>query len=181
MRRMLFLNIAWMHLYRGLGQDTIVGEFEYVQEKGYGHEIYNFLPLGGRMYGYARVRGQMAIERLGASSGDDYVDDVLVVWVSRRPQGGVVVVGWYDHSKVFRSRQVGPPKSERTYQGEVLAYRVVAQADDCVLLPMFQRRLAVPAGVPGGLGRSNIWYAEAAEMSSFRESVLDLVNKHDRP
>ena len=179
MHGIVFLNVAWMRKYRGLIDDKPVGDFEYIQERGFGHEIFNFQPYGGRMYGYARVNGRIAIERLGASKGDTYVDDVLVVWVSKRPQGGVVVIGWYEHARVFRCRREGPLDSGREYEGEALVYRVMARAEDCALLPVTERTFPVPARVPGGLGQANIWYADTAAMASFRVRVLDLVRTHD--
>ena len=44
MKAMIFLNTAWMERYEGLlGNDKeIHGGGSYVEEYGYGHEIFNF-------------------------------------------------------------------------------------------------------------------------------------------
>ncbi len=52
---LLFLNVSWMSKYQGLGNDKISGGFSYVKLHGYGHEILNFKPYEGHMYGFARV------------------------------------------------------------------------------------------------------------------------------
>ena len=49
-----------------------------------GHEVYNFLPDNGKYYGFVQT-GKISLDRIGASSKDEFVDGVLVVWVSTKP------------------------------------------------------------------------------------------------
>ena len=72
MEKMLFCRVGWMEKYQGLNNgDKIIGGGSYIDIKGYGHEIMNFLPYKGRMYGF--VEGGISIEKLGASRKDQSV------------------------------------------------------------------------------------------------------------
>lgn len=78
---MVFLNVGWMKDYKGIaGGDGIQGGGSYVSENKFGHEIFNFSEFNGLMYGYVQPPGySINIDRLGAHSTDDWIDDVLVV------------------------------------------------------------------------------------------------------
>jgi hypothetical protein len=59
-----------MEKYQGLAHgDAITGGGSYVAEHGYGHEIYNFAPWKGRVYGFVQVPGQLDVARFGAGKG----------------------------------------------------------------------------------------------------------------
>jgi hypothetical protein len=183
MRPIVFLNIAWMRNYRGLGgaRDTISGGGAYVQEHGYGHEIYNFRPYEGQMYGYVPVDGSIALERLGASPSDDSLAGVLAVWVAPHPEGGTCIVGWYDNATIYRDKQTPPEGSMREFGGESLGYRVRARVEDSTLLPVDARVFTIPRGRPGGMGQANIWYADQPELEQFRREVREYVNRRSLP
>ena len=89
MKAMVFLNTAWMERYEGLlGNDKeIHGGGSYVEEYGYGHEIFNFKKIGGKVYGYAQPRGYNNLQRLGASEDDEFIDDVLVIFTATHKNG----------------------------------------------------------------------------------------------
>src|SRR5271165_4977566 len=108
--RIFFLNVGWMTAYRGLTKgDTITGGGQHVRDYGSGGEIFNFMPYGGRCYGYGRpANDTIALERLGAPEGSDYVDGILVVWVAKS-----CVVGWYKNARVYRKWQPSPSGSRR--------------------------------------------------------------------
>jgi len=99
---MLFCRIGWMSRYRGLARnETIVGGGVFVKEHGYGHEMFNFEPFRGSVYGYVQPpHDNINISRLGASSKDESIIGVLVIWVA---QG--VIVGWYQDATVYRYHQ----------------------------------------------------------------------------
>ncbi len=78
MGKLLFLNIGWMKYYKGMTNDSIEGGGSFVQEHGYGHEMFNFLPNGEYLYGYVQPKGSVHIERLGASMQDESIDDIWV-------------------------------------------------------------------------------------------------------
>jgi hypothetical protein len=79
MKAMIFLNTAWMERYEGLlGNDKeIHGGGSYVEEYGYGHEIFNFKSIGGKVYGYAQPSGYNNLQRLGASEDDEFIYSFL--------------------------------------------------------------------------------------------------------
>ena len=105
MDKMIFLNIGWMSRYAGVRGDPISGGQKYLARHGYGHEMLNFKPYAGKMYGTAPVpHGTIRLEKLGAPKGADSVDRVLVVWVARS-----LIVGWYKNATVYRHSQL-PPK-----------------------------------------------------------------------
>jgi 5-methylcytosine-specific restriction enzyme A len=161
--RVYFLNVGWMGRYRGLEGDKIIGGGKYVEEHRFGHEVFNFLPYRGQCYGIGHVGGDsIALERLGAPRSSPYLDDVLVVWVARS-----LVVGWYNHARLYRKAQNPPTGSNRVIHGDVCRYHAVAKESDCKLLAPDARSLAVPRAigrvpVKGGMGRY-VWYAEGHE------------------
>jgi hypothetical protein len=54
---MIFLRIGWMNRYQGqTANDQITGGGAFVKEHGYGHEIFNFQPFQGRVFGYVQPR-----------------------------------------------------------------------------------------------------------------------------
>ena len=67
MNKMIFMNVGWMSDYSGPGQ--ISGGGKYVTVHGYGHEMMNFKPFIGRMYGTAVVPhyGSVRLEKLGGA------------------------------------------------------------------------------------------------------------------
>jgi hypothetical protein len=176
MQKMIFLNVGWMKDYKGLENDKITSGGAYVQEHGYGHEIFNFLPYNGYMYGYVQPNGKIRIDRLGASKQDESVDDVLAVWVSRSPMGGTFIVGWYKNATVYRNLQSAPENSNRKYKEEELGYFIKAKKENCTLLSMDKRVFKIPRG-EGGMGQSNIWFADKPEHISFKQDVLDFINR----
>ena len=79
--RVFFMNIGWMKAYQGLKNDKINGGGGYVNEHGFGCEIFNFKPFRGRCYGYGcPANNSIALERLGGPQGMSFIDNVLVVW-----------------------------------------------------------------------------------------------------
>lgn len=169
---MIFLRIGWMDRYRGLASgDRIQGGGAFVALHGFGHEIFNFLPHNERVYGYVQPPGAahndesdrtININRLGAKSGDDSISGVTAVWAATRPGGGTVVVGWYRNATVFRNWQKPPAGAPRSHAGIDFGYCVTASADDATLLPSDERLMLLPHG-RGGMGQSNVWYADDTE------------------
>lgn len=184
-RPVIFLRVAWMTRYQGIaGGDSPVGGGAYVAEHGFGHEIYNFQPFDGSVYGYAQPPGRkdkwsdakINLTRLGAGSDDKSVSDVLAVWVSTAPTGGAFVVGWYGNATVYREWQPPPTGSNRRYKETDCGYYVTAKREDAVLLTPDERTLSVPQQEKGGFGQSNIWYADDPEQNrDFRRKVLQYV------
>jgi hypothetical protein len=72
MDKMIFLNVGWMSEYSGPGKITGGGKAVAIQ--GYGHEMLNFKPFAGRMYGTAVTPGygDIKLEKLRAAKGSDF-------------------------------------------------------------------------------------------------------------
>ena len=195
MTEMIFFNIGWMEHYQGLSTgDSIEGGGYFVPVYGYGHEIYNFLPWNGTMYGFVEVKGELLIERIGARTFAPSVPRILVVWVARDPNvGGTYIVGWYKDATVYRRYQaptwaknrlieeeIAPGiKADSKNVGKYFSYIACAPVENCTLLPPNQRNFQIPRGSYGQMGRRNIWYADDTSMAAFRRSVIEYVNGID--
>lgn len=179
----LFCNIGWMEFYKGqLAGDRIKGGGSYVQEEGKGHEVCNFVDHDGYVYGYVQPAnanrqsdaGQIKVEKLGGGRSDQ-VCNVLVVWTAKRPEGGTVVVGWYKNATVYRHNQKLQQPSQLHMSNGLSDYRIRARSIDATLMPIDQRTLLIPRQVKGGMGQSNVWYADRLESSAIRSKVRQLV------
>lgn len=181
--KILFCNIGWMESYHGQSvRDQIIGGGSYVQKEGMGHEVCNFAEYRGAVYGYVRPprakaqpgEGQINIDRLGGE-GLDSVSNVLVVWTATRPEGGTYVVGWYKNATVHRTYQnfITTPKLHE--KNNLHGYRIVAQKSNVTLLPIDQRTCPIPRQVKGGMGQSNVWYADAVESREIVSKARSLV------
>jgi hypothetical protein len=188
--RMVFLRIGWMTRYQGTsGGDTISGGGAYVTEHGFGHEIFNFLPFRGAMYGYVQPPGRenrwqettIRLERLGGSRKDEFISGVLVVWVATSPQGGARVVGWYQNATLYRHWQPAPQGSRRQYGPINCGFYVCADEAAAVLLPPDHRTFELSRKGEGGFGQANILYADDSELHrDLRLNVLRYIDSEGR-
>lgn len=173
----LFCNIGWMDDYEGTA--LIVGGGAYVDEHKEGFEMCNFLPYRGKVYGYVRPSrgGQIKIERLGAGTDDLSVSNVTVIWTAKRPQVGTVVIGWYKDATVHRKFQEFPPFFPQKKKHHIKGYRIETLEYNAELLPIDERTLDVPKArsVKGGMGQSNVWYADKLNRKQFFEGVEKLI------
>jgi hypothetical protein len=200
MVKMLFCNIAWMKRYQGVTEnDKPMHGGAFVDERGYGAEVYNFQPFGDKMYGFVEAgwRPQpkrMNIARLGAPRSAPKISGILIIWVAREPLGGrTVVLGWYKDAEVYRDRQNAPVGSNREQpDGEDAPYCVTANKGDCLLIPWKERGNELGLEVEraaervaqgkstGGIGRSNIWYAEDDYGREIKPRVLEYIAQWEK-
>ncbi|GAB6152866.1 hypothetical protein JCM17380_16160 [Desulfosporosinus burensis] len=175
--KIIFFRVGWMEQYKGKSNgDEIYGGGSYVTENDYGHEVFNFLPYHGYMYGYVEPPrgGNINIVRIGATKVQESIEDVLVVWVAPRKSGGVFIIGWYKNATLYRCRQA-PDDLNRKFKGDMIGFRAKAKEEDCTLLPFDKRILKILMG-SGGMGQSNIWYADGQEHETIRHEVLEFIN-----
>lgn len=173
----LFCNVGWMERYDGIDGDSIERGGSYNKDS-IGHEVCNFSSVDGKVYGYVQPTGQIKIERLGAGKNDDYVSGVTVIWTAGPDSGGTAVVGWYRNATVFREAQkIGRPTALQKSNG-LDTYRVVASAADATLLPSDSRSFMIPRAVKGGIGQSNVWYADSPDSEAIVARVLRLVESN---
>lgn len=177
MQKVLFANIGWMIHYEGLtSSDTIRGGG--YQPENQKHEAYNFKPYRGRCYGYVQPQGKgINISRINGENLDSFesVEDVLVIWTAIRPGvTGTYIVGWYKHATVYKF----VPDRKLSYRNGY-GFNIEAKVENCVLLPVDERVSIVPRG-KGGMGQSNVWYADSDEGIEFRKEVQKTIRKHER-
>ena len=119
--RVLFCKISSMKYYKGHCKDDVpMYGGAYVEENGYGHEEYNFMPVVLDEKDYSEcvgfvepksnkgTRNSLHIEKIegcAAMKKESFIEDVLVIWCATRNLGDktdITVVGWYKHATVFR-------------------------------------------------------------------------------
>jgi hypothetical protein len=161
MKRILFFNTAWMDRYQGNSNDKMQGGGKHIEKYGWGGEMFNFMPSGNNMYGYVQVGGKINLNRLGAKSSDDKVEDITIIWVAKEPfSGGNYIVGWYKNATVYRNVQRSTRNFNKNWEAQELGYYFVeANVTDTKLLTRDERTVQVPRG-KGAMGQRNIWYAE---------------------
>ncbi|MBK6514301.1 MAG: DUF3883 domain-containing protein [Polyangiaceae bacterium] len=182
MSAVLVCRVAWMDFYEGVSGDKPRGGGAYVDQEGFGWEIFNFRKESDGAYrGYVRPPGRgdatdprINVERLGAGPADDAIENVAVFWVAKHPHhGGSFVVGWYDEAKVFREWRPSPRKRALP-NGRDAGFMIEARS--ARLLPTDDRRFEIPRATAdvAGMGQSNIWYPPAAwakKLLDYRHSV----------
>ena len=78
MNKMIFMKIGWMAEYSGPGR--ISGGGKYVAIHGYGHEIMNFKPFAGKMYGTAVIPCRPLVPRHSVTALPKNRDELLPPW-----------------------------------------------------------------------------------------------------
>ena len=181
--RILFCKISSMKYYKGACEKDIPqfgGKF--VEENGYGHEEFNFLPI--EMDGISEpecvgfvepksnrgVRNTLHIEKIEGCSAmkkEPFVDDVLVIWCAKRDRGDITVVGWYKHATV-----------------EERGYNIRAYASDCTLLPSGERNRAAweirsaQYTKSYGFDQSMVWYPTEPEAQQYVSRLVNSIENY---
>ncbi len=170
----LFCNVGWMKHYDGIDGDSIQRGGSYNKD-AIGHEICNFSNIDGMVYGYVQPTGQIKVEKLGAKKHADYARGVTVVWTAGPDSGGTAVVGWYTNATVYREPQLIKNPTTLQKKNGLDTYRISASVADANLLPVGKRELIIPRAVKGGIGQSNVWFADKPESSEIVARVLSLI------
>lgn len=177
----LFCNVGWMKYYNGIDGDSLERGGQYNQHST-GSEVCNFSNDTGNLYGFVQPTGQkIMIERLGAGKKDDSVSGVTVVWTASPEEGGTAVVGWYKDATIFREAQkIAKPSAIQKKNG-VSTFRIKAPAEKAVLLPIEHRKPMIRRAVKGGIGQSNVWFADKKESQEIVSRVISLINEEAVP
>ncbi|EKO3534169.1 DUF3883 domain-containing protein [Vibrio fluvialis] len=183
----IFCNTGWMESYRGNRKtDQISGGGSYVTEEGVGHEVCNFHSYRGKVYGYVQPSrgqrsanaGRIKLENIVGSDGtkdDESIEGVLVIWTASRPEGGTVVVGWYNNATVYREFQYFASVPELQSKNGLEGYRIFARSVDAKLLPIDERIIQIPRKTAGSIGQSNVWYGDSEIGLNIASEVTALV------
>ena len=195
-RKIVFLHGINMTWYKGHEENIHEGNFDFAKKNGFGFEMYNFLDIGGRHYGYVELGDEQAIrlESLGASKSASSLDGVLAIWTAPcRDDKGREVVGWYRNATLHRyfAQPKGKVKRARMFTHPItkkrleMGYRVEADTKDGRLLHPEERVLRVPPypkGTKGVPGRSSIYYPfnqTSNEAKELRSRVLAFIKESD--
>ena len=80
-------------------------------KKNIGYELFNYQknPTTGKYYGYLPPYDNPNILELGASRTDDYIDDILVIFVQKTYDGSIDrrVTGYYPSARVYKEKRSG--------------------------------------------------------------------------
>lgn len=133
------------------------------------------------MYGYAEPNGKNNLERLGANKDAESLSGVLLIFTATHTEGGTFIVGWYKNAIVYRNYQE-TTMIERKYLDSYIGYYALSKAEDAVLLNRDERVMLfepIPKG-KGGMGHSNVWYADADNMKGFRNRTVKFIENYER-
>ncbi|WP_180044028.1 HNH endonuclease [Acinetobacter sp. YH16039] len=174
----LFCNVGWMDNYNGAKGDIPKrgGAFN---DHSIGHEVCNFTNVDGKVFGYVRSSGKIDIKKLGAGKGDEFADGVTVVWTAGPDSGGTVVVGWYKNAKVYKEPRKLLKISDIHEKNKLDFYFIEANFVDAYLIPVNERTILIPRAVKGGIGQSNVWYAQAPEARNLVSRVQEYIESNN--
>lgn len=186
--RVLFCNIAYMKYYDvDTVNDPPVNGGKAVAKIGDALEKYNFhVEEDGFYYGFVETKytdgyesgkmpKQIHIEQIDKSyKKEDSIDNVTVIFCAKSNiEGKTVIVGWYKNATVYRKRQYEIGHD----------YNLKARANECFLIPEFNRHFEVSrakiSGEGVGFGQANVWYASGNEQNTlFAKKVLDYIENY---
>lgn len=154
--KILYCRIGWMNFYKGPKNDIIANGGRNDDK----FEVYNFMPHQDMYLGFVEPMGTIHVERLGAAKADEYVDDVLVVWLATSPdEGGMRIVGWYRDATVYREFQ-NIPENYLKSRDDIRFNIYNISAREAVLLYPEERTYIFDG--PNKPGQKNIWYGDDA-------------------
>ena len=182
--RVVFINLTEMDYYNGL-EANLRGGGRFVEQNGYGHEIFNFRPDNGKCYGYTPAWGNINLARISGTVNHDalgdYIDDVLVVFTCSRESEGRIICGFYQHAQVYAD-PVNDDRNTRIIdingQSVFAGYNIVCNEENVVLIDRNDRIKQLPrsphkSGV--GHGQNSVWYVDIPERQKLKDKLLDYV------
>jgi hypothetical protein len=179
----IFSRIGWMEYYKSVDSfpERPEGGGSYNDVEN-GEEEYNFKDLDGKFFGYVQPPGER--HRIDVSrfeeSADRYVEGILVIFFATIPERlhrelgkGQRIVGWYRDALVFEYFH-----NSHDDRRERKTYNLLAASAKGTLLPLSQRKFAIPANAKGKTGRSNItYYPESpTDEQSWMKDAVSYVN-----
>lgn len=172
--RILYCRIGLMNSYKGILNDSIQNGGSY-NKNNIGHEIYNFDRYNGTYYGFVQSKSNsININRIEDNiSDEEYIDNVLVVWIATKETGGQYVVGWYKNAVVYRNMQYIPQ--------EIISTRVKSKGSDYneYLITSKEATLVVPSKRSeriNGMGEANVWYGN----EEINNKVINYINNFEK-
>lgn len=182
--RVVFINLTEMDEYNGL-EDNLKGGGAFIEQNGYGHEVYNFKNDNSKCYGYTPPYSKINLSRISKAINHDalggYIDDVLVVFTCSRENGGRIICGFYQHARVY-AEPVGDNRSSRVIDinGQTIfaEYNIVCDVDNAILINRKDRKKHLPRSSgknDAGHGQHPVWYADDPKCAKLKNNLLDYV------
>lgn len=160
-QHLMFVRTAYMSQYKGItNNDKPYNGSSYLKDSQLVNEANNFRAYHNICYGYFMIQGKLNLKRLGGSIDDEYADDILVIIAASSPEKASVIIGWYDHARVYKKPQKLPNKLQKNRKK---LFNMKADAKDCFLVPERERIKLFPEDFPAKMRRNFNWYAEEKE------------------
>ena len=130
---------------------------------------------------------QIRIENINGCElckSEPYINDVLVIWCATAIQGGIRVVGWYNHATVYRylqESQLSKLTGREYFRNNIKCFNAIAETKNCVLLPHTNRNpWIVPLAKKRnyGFGQSMVWYATETSAKQYIEELVEGINNY---
>jgi 5-methylcytosine-specific restriction protein A len=172
--------------YNGL-EANLKGGGKFVEQNGYGHEIFNFRPDNGKCYGYTPPYGNINLARISGTINHDalgdYIDDVFVVFTCSRESEGRIICGFYQHARVYadpvkddRSTRIIDIDGKRIFAG----YNIVCNGENAILIDRNDRVKQLPHSSRNngvGHGQKSVWYVDNPERQKLKDELLDYLEE----
>jgi 5-methylcytosine-specific restriction protein A len=184
--RVVFVNLTEMDYYNGL-EANLKGGGRFVEQHGYGYEIFNFQRDNGKCFGYTPPYGKINLSRISDNINHDafseYIDDVCVVFTCSRELIGRIVCGVYQHARVY-AESIKDNRNTRIIktaeQNEFAYYNIICNAEDAILINRSDRSKCLPHSKSNngiGHGQNSVWYVDESTREKLRDDLLDYLEK----
>jgi hypothetical protein len=180
--------------YEGnIDEDPIKNGGSYIKQNKFGHEIYNYLNCNNKYYGYTQIPGkQLKLNRIDKENNRDYIDGVRIIFVAKKPkEGGEYIVSWYNNAKAYQNKQKCPvdrinkidqdlnnTKTKIEAVGNDFDYWFETNTENGVILPEDKRNFKLSKYEEGGLGKSNILYADKEKDENIKMKINNYINNY---
>ena len=197
----ILCRIGWMNTYSGPGRIYFgKTDDDFYERDGICGEYWNFLHgedgiIRGFVMLTARDRngdytGTININRLGANSNDEYIDDIMVIFYAPQPDNNSryvinYVVGYYQNARIFRNWSIVDHENDNNNEyREYLPYNFHANPQSTVLIPTSDRNIEVitsqyarSQGIPGKYpGQAPVFFGDD-EDNEGRRYINSIIKK----
>lgn len=170
-----------MNFYNGFNEiDTkMVNGGSFVNQNKFGYELFNFRNIDGKVYGYVQAKGNsITLEKIDPNITGDVINHVLVIFTANIAGKGSYIVGWYKNATVHRKVQ-NNFHPLRKHNDINVGYNLEADYKDAVLLKIDERNFTkLPRG-NGGMGQSNVWYANSEVGIEYKRKIISEINSYE--
>ena len=173
---LMFVRTTYMREYKGITpSDRPYIDSNLFDRSQLANEAYNFAAYQNKCYGFFGIQGNLNLRRLGGKSSDDYVDDILVIIIASSPEKESVIIGWYDHARVFKEPQELPEELQQNDDRKL--FNMQAAAKDCFLVPERDRIKLFPNNFTTKMRSNFNWYAEEDEDQQIINRAVNFIKK----